>query len=164
MKARLTRLVCLAALSVLSLNVAEAATATGTFTAQIIIVAECKVQSTTTLDFGTRGVLDTNFDTTSTLGVQCTDTTPYNIQLNAGSTAGGTIATRLMTSGAATVSYRMYRDAPRTLNWGQTNGTDTVAGTGNGAVQSYTVFGRVPIQVTPAPATYTDTVTVTVEY
>jgi spore coat protein U-like protein len=39
-----------------------------------------------------------------------------------------------------------------------------VSGTGNGAGQTITIFGRVPAQTTPAPGTYTDTVTVTVTY
>jgi len=48
--------------------------------------------------------------------------------------------------------------------WGNTVGTNTVAGTGNGASQSYTIYGQVPPQNTPTPAVYTDTVTVTVTY
>jgi spore coat protein U-like protein len=48
--------------------------------------------------------------------------------------------------------------------WGITIGTDTVSATGNGAAQTHTVYGRVPAQTTPAPATYSDTVTVTVTY
>ena len=51
-----------------------------------------------------------------------------------------------------------------TVVWGNTVGTDTVAGTGNGASQAYTIRGRVPIQTTPAPGAYADTVTVTVTY
>jgi spore coat protein U-like protein len=48
--------------------------------------------------------------------------------------------------------------------WGNTVGTDTVAATGSGAAQSYTVYGRITAQTTPAPGTYTDTITVTVTY
>jgi spore coat protein U-like protein len=48
--------------------------------------------------------------------------------------------------------------------WGDTIGSDTVAGTGNGAAQSYTVFGLVPVQTTPGPGTYNDVITVTVTY
>ncbi len=48
--------------------------------------------------------------------------------------------------------------------WGNTIGTDTVAGTGTGSNQSLTVYGRVPVQSTPVGATYTDTVIVTVTY
>jgi spore coat protein U-like protein len=58
----------------------------------------------------------------------------------------------------------MYSDASRTVNWGNTSGTDTVAGTGNGSAQVLTIYGRVPAQTTPAPATYNDTVTVTINY
>jgi spore coat protein U-like protein len=58
----------------------------------------------------------------------------------------------------------MYSDAARTVNWGNTPATDTVSGTGNGSAQSLTVYGRVPTQATPAPASYSDTVTVTINY
>jgi spore coat protein U-like protein len=109
-------------------------------------------------------VLSANVDATTTFTVQCTNTTAYNVGLNAGSTTGGTVTTRLMTSGSATVAYKMYSDSGRTTNWGNTVGTDTVTGTGNGATQTLTVYGRVIAQTTPAPATYTDTVTVTVTY
>ena len=69
-----------------------------------------------------------------------------------------------MTRGSATVTYSLYSDSGRTTVWGNTVGTNTVAGVGNGASQSYTVYGRVPAQTTPAAATYTDTITVTVTY
>lgn len=142
----------------------KAATATATFNAQITIQANCQVLSPTNLNFGTVGALASNQDATSTFSVQCTNTTPYSIGLNEGTTAGGTTTTRLMTSGSATVSYRMYSDAGRGTNWGNTVGTDTVSGTGNGTTQNFTIYGRVPTQTTPAPATYTDTVTITVTY
>lgn len=142
----------------------RAATATATFTAQIVIEASCQILSPTNLDFGTAGALVSNVDATATFQVQCTNTTPYNVGLNAGTTGGGTIATRKMTSGAATIDYRMYSDASRTTNWGNTVGVDTVADTGTGSAQSFTVYGRVPVQATPAPATYSDTVTITVTY
>jgi spore coat protein U-like protein len=143
---------------------AGASTATNTFTATITVQASCLVVSTNTLDFGTQSTLAANTDVSATFAVQCTNTTPYNVGLNAGTTAGGTVATRLMTSGSATISYRTYSNAARTTNWGNTVGTDTVSGTGNGAQQTLTVYGRVPVQATPAPATYNDTVTITVTY
>ena len=74
------------------------------------------------------------------------------------------MAVRKMTSGGNTVNYSLYSDSGRTTVWGNTVGTNTVAATGNGAAQSYTVYGRVTAQTTPAPATYTDTITVTVTY
>ncbi len=47
---------------------------------------------------------------------------------------------------------------------GNTVGTNTVSGTGSGAAQNFTVFGRVPSQTTPPPATYSDTIVTTVTY
>src|SRR5689334_21257750 len=98
----------------------RAATSTATFTAQIIIEADCQVLSPTTLDFGTVGALTAAHDATSTFSVQCTNTTPYNIGLNQGTTSGGTTATRKMTSGSATIDYRMYSDSSHLVTWGNT--------------------------------------------
>jgi spore coat protein U-like protein len=145
-------------------GVAFAATTTTTFGVQITITASCTILSASTLNFGSNGVLTANVDQTSTIAVQCTNTTPYNIGLNAGTSTGATVTTRKMVNGAATVSYSLFSDSGRTTNWGNTVGTDTVASTGTGASQSFTVLGRVPAQTTPAPNTYTDTITVTVTF
>jgi spore coat protein U-like protein len=158
--------VALAAGLALVSGAAYGTTTTTTFTVQITIVATCIINSASTLNFGgSQGVLTANVDQTSTIQVQCTNTTPYNIGLNAGTGSGATVAVRKMTSGAAaTINYSLYTDAGRTTVWGNTIGTDTVASTGNGAAQSFTVYGRVPPQTTPAPAAYSDTITVTVTY
>jgi len=144
---------------------AFSATATTTFQVQITIQSSCIINSASTLDFGTQGLLSANVDATSTISVQCTSSTAYTISLNAGTGAGATVAARKMTdAGSNTVTYSLYRDASRTLVWGQTIGTDTVAGTGNGSAENYTVYGRVPSQTTPAPNSFADTITVTVTY
>ncbi len=69
-----------------------------------------------------------------------------------------------MINGTNTVGYQLYQNAGRTTVWGNTPGTDTVPGTGSGASQTLTVYGRVPPQTTPPAATYNDSVTVTVNY
>ncbi len=48
--------------------------------------------------------------------------------------------------------------------WGNTIGTNTVAGTGDGTQTNYTVYGRVPAQTTPSAGFYSDTVVATVTY
>lgn len=165
MLTRTTRFSCAVALVAIGFSpVANAATATNTFSSTITLTASCDVISTNTLDFGSNGILTANVDVTATFNVQCTDTTTYNVGLDAGTTTGGTTTTRLLDSGTDTVQYTMWSDAGRSVNWGDTVGTDTVAGTGNGAEQTLTIYGRVPIQTTPAPGTYTDTVTVTITY
>ena len=66
--------------------------------------------------------------------------------------------------GAALLGYAMYRDSARTLNWGATAGTDTVGGTGSGAAQTLTDYGRVAGSQYVAPGAYTDTITATITF
>jgi spore coat protein U-like protein len=162
---RLALKVAVAAASVLCfVGASFALTTTSTFTTQIMGTAACTISSASTLDFGATGVLVANVDRTSTVQVTCTDSTPYDIGLDAGTGTGATVAVRKLSSGDATVSYTLYSDTSRTTVWGNTIGTDTVAAAGNGSAQNYTVYGRVPPQTTPAAGTYNDTVTVTVTY
>ncbi len=153
-----------ASLGLVAIPAAHAATATGSLNLSITISATCSVVSATAIDFGTMSAIAANVDQTSTLTVNCSSTTPYNIGLSAGGGSGATVATRKMTSGANTINYTLYRDAARTQVWGTTIGTDTATGTGTGANQAVTIYGRVPSQAVPPPGTYTDTVTVTVTY
>ena len=143
---------------------ADAAITTTTFQVRVTIAAQCVINSAATLDFGSNGVITANIDQTSALSVQCTNTTPYNIGLNAGTGSGATVAVRLMTLSGATIRYSLYTTAARTTVWGNTIGTDTVTGTGTGLAQTITVYGRVPVQTTPSPGTYTDTIVATVTY
>jgi spore coat protein U-like protein len=145
-------------------NVSHASSTSSNFTVQVTLTASCVINSAATLNFGSQGVLVANVDNTSTIAVQCTNTTPYNIGLDAGTGSGATVAVRKMSNGGNTVNYSLYSDSGRSTVWGNTVGTDTVSATGNGVSQSYTVYGRVPVQITPAAATYTDTITVTVTY
>lgn len=165
MRACLPAFLALLSTASLMTDSALAAVATGNMNVRITITAECKVQTASDLDFGSKGVIDANVDQTSTIGVQCTSGQTYNVGLSAGGGSGATVAVRKMTGpGAATVNYTLYRDSGRTQLWGVTIGTDTVAGTGNGSVQNLTVYGRVPPQTTPAAGAYTDTVAITVTY
>jgi len=141
----------------------RAATTTTTFNVSLAITASCAV-SATPLAFGSSGVIAANIDNTSTVSVTCTNTTPYNVGLDAGAGTGATVATREMTAGGATVNYTLYQNPGRSTIWGNTVGTDTMGGTGNGSAQILTVYGRVPSQSTPAPGAYSDTITVTVTY
>lgn len=144
---------------------AQAGTTTSQFRVTLTIQAECKITSATDIAFGTTGVIQSTLTSTGTLGVQCTNTTPYNVGLSAGAGSGASVTTRRMSSsGGATVDYSLYRDAAGTLVWGDTVSTNTQAATGNGAIQSLTVYGRVPAQTTPAAGSYSDTVQVTVTY
>jgi len=157
------RLGGLAGLTLLG-GAAQAATTSSTFSVQLAITAQCVINSTATLNFGSNGVINANIDQTANMVIQCTNTTPYKIGLNEGA-GGGTTTTRLMTGGGSdTVQYKLFTDAGHTTNWGNDTAADTKNATGNGAAQTHTIYGRVPIQTTAAPDSYSDTVTVTVTY
>ncbi len=138
-------------------------TASYSFTVTATVVSSCNV-SATTHNFGSTLTLSSNVDATSTVTATCTSTTPYNIGLDAGTGSGATVTTRKMTSGSHTINYSLYTNSARTTVWGNTVGTNTVSGTGTGAAQNVTAFGRVPSQTTPPPATYSDTIVTTVTY
>jgi len=134
------------------------------FTAQAQVQAQCDPSFTADdLNFGTGGLLLANLDATTLVRPRCTNTTPYQLGLNDGVNASG--ATRRMKSSAGNyVSYELYRDSGRSQRWGNTQGSDTVAGTGSGSAQSVTIYGRVAPQATPLAGSYADTVTVTIYY
>lgn len=142
----------------------QAATTTSTFTSQIIIQDDCVIVATANISFGTQGVLSSNVDAAGAILLTCTIGASYDIGLDAGTTTGGTTATRMMDSGSDTVDYVLSQDGAHTTNWGNAVGTDTYSATGTGLLQAVPIFARVPAQTTPAAATYIDTVTATVTF
>ena len=132
------------------------------FNVNATVAKQCAV-SATALDFGSVGLLTGTTLGTSTIGVQCSSGSAYNVGLNQGIN-GATITTRKMALGANLIGYQLYSNSGRTTVWGNTVGTNTVAGTGNGSVQNLSVYGSVPAQATPTAGTYNDTITVTVTY
>jgi spore coat protein U-like protein len=140
-------------------------TASSSFNVHMTIFSECRLGTLNDINFGSAGFLDSNVDMNSTLSLKCTDGTPFNIALSQGAN-GTSITDRRMknSAGAQTLAYQLYRDSARSQVWGQTTGTDTVAGTGTGADQTLNIYGRVPAQSVAAAGSYSDTITVTVTY
>ena len=141
-------------------------TGTATFDVSMKIIANCVIAATP-LDFGqSQGVLNTAVNVNTSLNVTCSNTTPYNVGLSAGSGSGSTGTTRFMSGtggNTATVAFNLFQTAGATL-WGDTQGTNTVGGVGNGNAQTLTVYGQVPAQTTPMPDTYRSTITATVYF
>ena len=141
-------------------------TNTTTFDVTLKIIANCVI-SALPLDFGqTQGVLATAVNVNTTLNVTCTNTTLYNVGLNAGTGTGSVGTTRYLSgtgANTATVQFNLFQAAGATV-WGNTQGTDTYGGTGNGTSQPITVYGQVPPQSTPMPDTYKSTITATVYF
>ncbi|WP_293780090.1 spore coat U domain-containing protein [uncultured Oxalicibacterium sp.] len=145
------------------------ATANNTFQVTATVISSCTV-SGTTLNFGNS--IDpfsatTPLDSTSTLTVACTNTTPYTVALNAGTHAGGAtnFSARAIQNGSSTLGYQLYSDSNRSTVWGNgSNSSGQVSGTGSGSNQSLTIYGRLPSLTGAVPGSYTDTVTVTITY
>lgn len=130
---------------------------------QINLQAQCLV-SGGTVNFGTRGLLNSVTNITGTFTVRCNRTVAYRVILGTGLNSATTTARRMKhPSAAAYINYSLFRNAARTQNWGDTVAT-SVAATGNGAAQTRTVYGRVPVQATPQAGTYADSVLITVTY
>lgn len=144
-----------------------AATTTANLPISATVISACSIGTVVGVAFG-------NYDPTSatpnnatgTIPVTCTNGTTYNIGLGAGTFAGATVTTRRMTGvpPGTPLNYSLFRDSGRTLNWGTTIGTDTVALTGTGVAQSTTVFGQIPALQAVTAGTYSDTVLITVTF
>jgi spore coat protein U-like protein len=141
---------------------AVAATATATFQVTATVQATCQI-SAGPLAFGIyTGVLA---NALSTVTVTCTNTTPYNVGLDAGQATGATVTTRKMAGpSGGLLAYSLSQNDARTINWGNTVGTDTETGIGNGTAQALTVFGRVAAGQFVSPGAYADTITATLTF
>ncbi|PQZ25316.1 Csu type fimbrial protein [Ochrobactrum vermis] len=142
-------------------------TGTGTiarpsFNVTATVAANCLI-ATQDVDFGSVGVLTSNVDTTGRVSVTCTPGTNYTVGLSNGNT-GTSPTARRMTLASQGITYGLFQDSGRSQPWGNTAGTNTIAGTGTGTAKNLTVYGRVPPQTTPGPGVYSDVVVVTVVY
>jgi spore coat protein U-like protein len=148
-------------LLVLQPHVGRAATVSTTVGMSSTVVATCTVTAAP-LAFGTYSSVQ--IDQTTTITVNCSNGAAYTIGLGAGTAPGATVTTRRMVNGGSTMNYSLFRDAARTLNWGTTIGTNTVAGTGSGADQAVIIYGRIPGAQSVPSGSYADTVAITVTY
>lgn len=129
------------------------------FDVTVQVLASCSISSSNmTFSSITTGTTS-NSDATSSLTVNCSSGTPYTIALDNGTNYS---AGRRLASGASYINYFLYSDSGRSTQW---NSTTTKAGTGNGANQELTVFGRIPSgQSVTNTGIYADTVIATVTY
>lgn len=133
------------------------------FTVSTVNVTTCSVNAGT-VNFGSTGILQSALDATGSIGVTCTNSAPYTIALDGGTTAAVDPTQRKMSKASEQITYGLYQNLARTQPWGDGVGINTISGTGSGLQQSLTVYGRVPAQSTPSPGSYSDTVVVTVIY
>ncbi len=144
---------------------ARAFTKTATFQASVTALDACSL-SATPMNFGAVTLpASSDVDATSSITVNCTSGTVWSLSLSSG--ASGNFATRHLLIGTEGFMYNLYTDAGHINIWGDgTNGSITVGGTGTGADQVNTVYGRIFSGQSPLPGagTYSDTITVTLTY
>ena len=137
---------------------AQAAQNSASFAVSMTVDKVCSF-STTVMDFGIyTGALSNGAGTVS---VTCTNTTPFQIGIDAGMNSGGQrLNWRMIGPNGVLLPYQVYTNSAHTIRWGSEYGDATVAGSGNGSPQTFTVYGQILAGLSSAPGTYTDTITV----
>lgn len=157
MKRCTTLFTALVVLAALSAGESLAATTGTTFSVTATVAATCVV-SASDLDFGAYDPSAGNHDSTTTVSVTCTNGTAYSVDLDNGSNY---VTGRRMTDGLLHyLAYDLYSDSSHLIAWN----TGGAASSGTGSAQAYTVYGRISGGQYVTPASYTDTITVTVNY
>jgi spore coat protein U-like protein len=105
---------------------------------------------------------------TGTVTVNCSQFFgTYTVALNGGLNGGSNFSNRRLSAGTASLGYQLYMDAGHTAVWGDGTGgsvpvnSATCFGNCN---TTYSVFGRIPARQAVSPATYGDTILVTVTF
>lgn len=143
-------------------NPASAATATTTFNVTATVVASCST-SASDMAFGTYNPNAVTDKTgTSTISVNCSLGTPYTVSLNSGMNVSS--GARRMADGASFLTYEVYQDIAATLVFGSVADLLGVSGIGTGLSVPSTIYGVIPKAQNVSPGSYTDQITVTVDY
>jgi spore coat protein U-like protein len=141
---------------------AVAATASASFGVSATVQATCLVSASAVTSGIYPGAV---LNATSGVSVTCTKPTPYNVGLSSGPAPGAAVVTQKMSgSGSGLLAYALASNSQGRVNWGQTVGADTAAGTGNGSPQTLSAQGQVSGGQHVASIGYGDTITVSVTY
>jgi len=150
---------------------------TGSINVTATVAATCSV-NTAPLDFGALSILSQTPATTS-ITVNCAQGTLYRIDIDAGLYNIGIngLDYRYMkktgtapADGTNTARYHLYQDIGLTILWGDNGATfcptcsaPGKTGIGTGTADIHTVYGMAPMSIN-GPGSYSDTLTVTVNY
>lgn len=145
----------------LNAQVSDNGTSTFSFTLGAAVAAACTI-SASPLSFGnyTPG---SSLTSTATISVTCTNTTSYQVGMDAGAASGATVNTRGMTGpGGAVLRYHLYQDAAHSVGWSSPSYMES--GTGTGTLQTLTVYGIILSGQSVIPGAYADTIIANVTY
>jgi spore coat protein U-like protein len=150
---------------------AHAGTATSNLSVTATVAANCTIDASGTVAFGTYDPIVANaaadLDNTGSIDTVCTNGSTPKITLGQGANAdtGSTadIPLRRMTDGTNFLSYQLYSESTRTTIWGDTAATGLQV-TGTGATVNTPVYGRVTQGQNVPAGSYTDTVVATITF
>jgi len=144
-------------------------TGSASFTVSATVDKDCLVTAST-IDLGAVPSTATNITSSGTLGVTCSNGTPYYVGLapSGGSSTGAGTMKGTLTGNTDLVPYQLSSTpGPGGTPWGNTATSTSVgngvAGTGSGLSQPKTVYATAP-NANFRPDSYSDTVTVNVNY
>lgn len=155
---------------------ASANVATGTFTVSLTVNKTCSVttSSSSNITFTSVNAGTAPTSANGSFSVNCSNTTPFYVGLapqNVTSTTG--VGTMKGTgSNTSTIAYQLYQNSGLTTVWGNTatttsagNGVSgTGAGMGGSKAIAETVYAAVTGSTDVTPDTYSDTVTINVNF
>lgn len=106
-------------------------------------------------------------DVTCSLVVGTSDSVAYSVSLSSG--VGGSFSPRQMAGASGSLNYNLYRDASRSLIWGDGSGASSTASDSytlglTPVLRSYTVYGRIQTGQGAVAGAYADTVLVTLDF
>lgn len=133
-------------------------TDTATLNVSATVVDSARIISVTAIDFGSYDpTVTTPTDANGAVEVRATKDLAYKIYIT---------GTREMTDsgGTQTLNYELYSDSSRSSIWGSdSTGAESYTSSSNTAVE-YTIYGRVPAEQDVSADSFSDQVTVTLEY
>ena len=124
------------------------------------VVPTCTLGTISAVDFGTRSAIPSNIDATGAVQFSCPSGLPWTLKLGGGQNPLS--GERRMRSGTSNyVQYRLYRESGRTT---LIPIDGTLTGTGNGATQTTSIYGRIAPRTAPPVGTYQDFIVATLSF
>jgi spore coat protein U-like protein len=161
----------LAGLAVVAAIAAESRLSGQSSSASLTVTANVSKNCTITtspVNFGAYDPVAANatapLDGTGILTVTCTKGAMAHVGLSPGSNAQGSTR-RMQQSATSFLTYEIYKDAGRTIVWGNDIGSNLDIGPApNRNPRTFTAYGRVPQAQDATVGSYTDTVVATVNF
>ncbi len=143
-------------------SAATAATQSLAVTSQFVVASSCSTSTTANMDFGalpaTLSVAQA--DATGTISITCTIGAPYTLKGYGLAYGSQSLLYRSGSNFTDSLKYDLAWDS----QYAQKLPGATSSGTGTGAAQTVTIYGRISAQTAPSAGSYTDTLTLKITY